>query len=186
MSDSLFGSARQDVAICGHNTSSITVCVSSVSLHTVTPIHGRHTRFVLLIPHPSCSGMTQWLLLGKAGLCLQAPGVPGCVECRSGWEGAGSVTNWMGRLRRAGRSQTGLQPTTITAASKGGQRGSCSFVINTHRPCVNISLELTHRQQHGDLSLCTIVDSWVWRDTYCLLIHTGLQEVTPESNSSAI
>lgn len=78
MSDSLFGSTSQDVAICGHNASSITVHASScLSRRTVAPIPGGCNGFVPLIPHSSCSGTTLLLLLSGARLGLQAPRVPG-------------------------------------------------------------------------------------------------------------
>lgn len=136
--DSLFGPAGRDVAICGHNSPSVTVRVSSVSLHTVTPIHARHTAFraahPTLVMHPARHCCFCWA--GGALACsdpeCQAETRTGwaCVECRSGWEGAGSVTNWMRRLRRAGHDWPGLWPATVTAASSGGQSG---FLLLRHQ-----------------------------------------------------
>lgn len=72
---SLFSSACQDVAMCGHNASPITLC--ELFIHTVAPIPGGHTEFMLLIPHSSRSGTTLLLLFGRACLCLHAPRVTG-------------------------------------------------------------------------------------------------------------
>lgn len=134
---SLFGSAKQDEAICGPNTSvkagarSLTVsmihgtldsCCSSHTCHDHT--HTRHCRFCWAGPafacrHPECQAES-W-----AGWA--------CVECRLGLQGAGSVTNWMRRLRTR-NDWPGLQPTTITAASQDTQRGLRFLVINTNWP----------------------------------------------------
>lgn len=93
---SLFGCACQDVAMCGHKTSLITVCERSV--HSVAPIPGGHTGFMLLIPHSSRSDMTLWLLLNKACLCQSDR--TRAVLGGHGWnadedrgQGAGSVKN---------------------------------------------------------------------------------------------
>lgn len=168
-SGSLFGSASQDVAICGHNASSTTVRVSSVSLRTVTPIHGRRTRVVLLIPHSSCSSTTLLLLLSRVRLCLQAPRVPG-------WD-----PDWVGmcgmQIRvRGGREchkvneeieQSGTWLAWPSAHRDPGSifrraEGLCSFVINAHCPWVD-----KPTNSSSDLSLCTDMDGWV----LCVLSH---------------
>lgn len=86
--DSLFGPAGRDVAICGHNSPSVTVRVSSVSLHTVTPIHARHTAFraahPTLVMHPARHCCFCWA--GRRP-CLQRPRVPGWDPDRVGMRG---------------------------------------------------------------------------------------------------
>lgn len=144
---SLFGSIHQDEAICGHNASTITVpvslCALSLSLHThtVAPIPERHSGFVQLIPQSSCSSTTLLLLLSRACLGLQAPGVPGwdldwvgmrgmrIRVWREVWEGAGSVSGWMRRLKSAEHDWPGLCPTRITAASQGAD----GLMLHRHR-----------------------------------------------------
>lgn len=156
---SLFGSARQNVAICGHNVPSIHyVKVLSIlwpwflesTLHSCCSSHTRHAQ-----AQHCC-----FCLDGRALVCrppeCQAETWTGwaCVECRSGWERAGSVTNWIRRLRSGAWLAWPLNHDHSSISR--GQRGLCSFVINAHCPCVDKPLKMTHQQQHSDLNLCPV------------------------------
>lgn len=122
-SDSLFGSTTQDLTICGHNASFFTVqyylstllpCFLETSLDACCSSHTRHALArhccfcwagrAFACRHPECQAetWTRWA----------------CVECRSGWEGAGSVTQLNAEIEESEHDWPGLWPNAITAASQ--------------------------------------------------------------------
>lgn len=161
---SLFGSARQNVAICGHNVSAIH-CVRVLSILWPRFLEGAlHSCYS---SHTSCSGTTLLLLFSRACLSLQDPRVPG-------WD-----VNWVGMRGMQIRVREGRECHKLNkeieesgawlawplnhdhSSISRGQRGLCSFVINAYCPCVDKSLKMTHQQQHSDLSLCPLHRSWL-------------------------
>lgn len=178
VSNSLFGSAGQDVAICGHNASSITVHASSclslaLSLHRGPDswrahwIRAAHPTLVIL-GHDTAA-FVEWgapLPTGTQSARLR-PGLGGHAwNADQGERGQGVWQTEWGDWGERGMTGLAFGPPRSQQHLR-GQRGFCSFVIDTHGPCVDKSIETTHQQQHSELSPLR----WCWLVGYTVFPH---------------